>query len=123
MNDSKPTPTTAAYTEMTQTGRAVLYLADETPFSRGPLRWNVDYNRQPDRDLVVTDAHNETRFPVMGRRYSWHNFAGRNGRVDFWFYGPDEHGQRRALWHGYQIGDNNTIAHCRRTNRRFTMAV
>lgn len=42
--------------------------------------------------------------PVYYSRSSWHNFAGKNGRTDFWctFQGKK--------YHGVQIGHNSQIA-------------
>ena len=37
---------------------------------------------------------------VYGVRYSWHNFAGKNGRRDFWLSYAGEN------YHGVNIGDN-----------------
>ena len=47
----------------------------------------------------------------IGCRYrtSYHNFAGKNGRTDVWFCGPDGH-----TWHGVNIG-NHQIVRCKRT--------
>lgn len=44
---------------------------------------------------------------------SWHNFAGRNGRTDVWFTGPDG-----GYWHGVNIGDNQIVRCTRRKSRR-----
>ena len=75
---------------MVETGKATLYL---------------DRTRSE-----VTDWPGMLRFHAMGFSASWHNMAGKNGRVDFYFRGPDG-----FVWHGYQIGNFNEIAHCRRT--------
>lgn len=104
--------------EMISTGRAMLYLVDETPRERAPRPHSANYNNLPWRDLAVTDWPGTLRYKVGGRRYSWHNFAGANGRVDFWFIRPDENGADVAVWHGYQIGNYNQIAHCKRTKER-----
>ena len=40
-----------------------------------------------------------------------HNMAGK--RYDYWFKGPDG-----FIWHGYTIGDNTQIAHCKRTKEK-----
>lgn len=60
----------------------------------------------------VTNWPGTLRLPVYGVRYSFHNLAGRNGRRDFWFHGPDG-----FVWHGVNIGDND-LARCRRTKEK-----
>lgn len=40
------------------------------------------------------------KFKVGVVKKSWHNFAGKDGRIDFWFSGPDG-----KTWHGVCIGD------------------
>lgn len=47
-------------------------------------------------------------WPVSFSKTSWHNMAGRDGRTDVWFTGPDGRN-----WHGVNIGDNQ-ICRCRR---------
>lgn len=71
--------------------------------SRGlPLYWTGD---------EVTDWPGRLRFPLFpARRKSRHNIGGT--RTDFWFRGPDGH-----IWHGYHIGHQTQIAHCRRTQQ------
>lgn len=61
----------------------------------------------------VTNWPGTLKFAVYGVRKSWHNFAGHNGRRDFWFYGPDG-----FVWHGVNIGDND-LARCRRTKEQW----
>lgn len=68
------------------------------------------------RTCTVTDWDDSVSFPCGAPRRSWHNIGGE--RIDFWFVGPDERGDMVAIWHGYQIGDFNTIAHCARTKGR-----
>lgn len=55
----------------------------------------------------VTDWAGELSFNVLEQRKSKHNFAG--VRYDYWF--KDRMG---SLWHGYTVGNNTEIAHCRR---------
>jgi hypothetical protein len=74
---------------MRETGKAVLYLTDHE----------------------VTNWPGTLRFPVLERRRSYHNMAGRNGRTDVWF--KDEQGNR---WHGVNIGDSQVLR-CRRVAR------
>lgn len=49
------------------------------------------------------------RISVSYIRKSWHNFAGKDGRTDFWLF---YNGQK---YHGVQIGHNNDCATIRRT--------
>ena len=44
------------------------------------------------------------KLPVNDTLKSWHNFAGKNGRTDFWLWFE---GKR---YHGVQIGHNNECA-------------
>lgn len=46
--------------------------------------------------------------PVRYYRFSWHNFAGRNGRMDFWLTFEGQN------YHGFQIGYNSQIATIKR---------
>lgn len=60
----------------------------------------------------VTDWPGHLRFKLYPwRRVSRHNWG--LLRTDFWFNGPDG-----FVWHGFQIGENTQIAHCRRTKER-----
>ena len=47
--------------------------------------------------------------PVFYTRKSWHNFAGRDGRTDFWLTYNGKN------YHGVQIGHNNECATIRKT--------
>lgn len=78
---------------MIDTGKATLY-----------------HVKRDDGKWAVTDWPGRLSFPVLGQKKSWHNIGRK--RVDLWFVGPDDH-----IWHGYQIGDWNQIAHCKRTKR------
>lgn len=71
--------------EMRETGRIVLYFSGDK----------------------VTNWPGTLQLPVYGVRHSWHNFAGRNGRTDFYFraFGRE--------WHGVNIGRDNQIARCK----------
>lgn len=77
---------------MDATGRATMYISKDDSGA-----W------------VVTDWPGMLSYPAYGVRTSWHNIAGKNGRVDFWFR---DHAGRK--WHGYQIGTYNQVAHCKR---------
>jgi hypothetical protein len=55
----------------------------------------------------VTNWPGTLSFNVYGVRKSRHNFGG--NRFDFWFNFDN------SVWHGYQIGNFNEIAHVRRT--------
>ena len=48
---------------------------------------------------------------VYYTRQSWHNFAGKNGRTDFWFLFEGQN-----YW-GVQIGNNNQIARVKRVKK------
>lgn len=58
---------------------------------------------------AVVNWPSSLEFPVYGVRKSWHNFAGRDGRRDCWFNGPDGH-----VWHFVSIGDMD-LGRARRT--------
>lgn len=58
---------------------------------------------------AVTNWPGSLSFPVWHVRKSWHNFAGRDGRRDCWFNGPDGH-----VWHFVSIGDMD-LGRARRT--------
>lgn len=51
------------------------------------------------------------RIPVLNVKHSFHNFAGRNGRADFWFIFDG------SVWHGVNIGHGQN-ARVRRTKER-----
>lgn len=74
--------------EMQKTGKATLYFTG----------------------TEVTNWPGSLRFSVEGVVKSRHNMA--QFRYDFWFnaFGME--------WHGYKIGDNTQIAHCKQTNRK-----
>lgn len=76
---------------MIATGRATLYLSGN---------WS-------DRTSVVTNWPGSLSFRASYQKTGRHNIAGK--RYDVWFTGPDG-----KHWHGYQVGDNTQICHCRR---------
>lgn len=78
---------------MRATGRATLYLSKDAD------GWRVG------------NWPGTLRIPVYRVQSSWHNFAGNNGRRDFWFTVDGD------TWHGVNIGDSQ-IAHCRRVQER-----
>lgn len=80
--------------DMESTGRAVLYL------SEGGTKAN------PLAPFHVGNFPGTLEFPVYGVTKSFHNFAGVDGRRDFYFraFGRE--------WHGVNIGDNQ-IARCK----------
>ena len=49
------------------------------------------------------------KIPVLYSRKSYHNFAGRNGRTDFWLK------YKGNNYHGINIGKDNEIATIRKT--------
>lgn len=86
--------------EMTESGRAVLYLVHTTD---GPETFGA---------YEVTNWPGSLRFKCAGGiRRGRHNRAG--VRYDASFIGPDGY-----WWHATQYGDNTQIAHCRRTKER-----
>lgn len=58
--------------------------------------------------LFVTNWPGTMKLPCHYRKKSRHNFG--TTRSDFWFRTP----KNRHLFWGYQIGDNNQIAHIQR---------
>lgn len=83
--------------EMTETGRAFLYVVDRQDTSHAP-----DY---------VTDWPGTLRFRVTQWSKGRHNRAGT--RLDVWFTGPD--GKK---WHGWRAGDNGNYIRCKRLKRQ-----
>jgi hypothetical protein len=75
--------------DMATTGKAILYYDDAK--------------------TVVTDFTGKLWIPIFRRKTSIHNMA--RVRYDYWFsfYG--------YVWHGYTIGDNTSIAHCKQTKK------
>ena len=66
----------------------------------------------------VTNWPGSLSFPLFGggprrSKTNWNLW-----RSDFWFAGPDGH-----IWHGYQIGENSQIAHCKRTSKKWRRIV
>jgi len=59
----------------------------------------------------VTNWPGTLAFKVVSRKSSWHNFAGKNGRTDFWFVVDGYY------WHGVNIGDNQ-LARCKKTKQK-----
>jgi hypothetical protein len=62
------------------------------------------YTRDIDGKAHVGTWDGSFNWPVSYQRSSWHNMAGKNGRTDFWFTGPDG-----KQWHGVNIGDNQIV--------------
>lgn len=58
---------------------------------------------------AVVNWPSSLEFAVYHVRKSWHNFAGKDGRRDCWFNGPDGH-----VWHFCSIG-NMDLGRARRT--------
>lgn len=75
---------------MERDGKSVLYLSE-----RSPLQWEI------------SNWPGTLRFNASVST-SWHNFAGRNGRRDAWFMGPDG-----KQWHAVSIGWRQ-VARCKR---------
>lgn len=74
---------------------------------------DTDFMRKYGEAVLYFDGAKITNWPgslvfqPTSIRKSRHNFGG--WRYDFWFWFEN------TLWHGYQIGDMNQIAHCKRT--------
>lgn len=58
---------------------------------------------------TITNWPGTLVFGLVDRKVSDHNMAGKNGRTDVWFIGPDG-----STWHGVNIGDHQ-ILRCKRT--------
>ena len=70
------------------------------------------------KDGRVTNWPGSLSFPIFAGSPSRSNTNWGLWRSDFWFAGPDGH-----IWHGYQIGENSQIAHCKRTKRKWRRIV
>lgn len=77
----------AEWTAMLKHGAGVLYLTKGTD----GITW------------YASDWPSVHKVPIRGRRTSFHNMAGRNGRTDVWFHLDG------AEWHGVNIGDNQIL--------------
>lgn len=66
----------------------------------------------------VTNWPGSLSFPIFAGNPSRSKTNWGLWRSDFWFAGPDG-----FIWHGYQIGHNNEIAHCKRTKRKWRRVV
>jgi hypothetical protein len=60
-------------------------------------------------DGYVTNWPSTLKLKVQYTKESRHNFGGK--RIDFWFNFDG------FIWHGYQIGQYNEIAHCKQTKQ------
>ncbi len=63
-------------------------------------------------DFRVSNWPGSLSFKADCYRTSFHNMAGKNGRTDVWFTGPDG-----FTWHGVNIGDHQ-ILRCERTRTK-----
>ena len=62
------------------------------------------YVKGEDQKWYFTNWPGTLKLPVYYHKTSWHNFAGEDGRTDFWLkYNGNE-------YHGVQIGHNSQIA-------------
>lgn len=57
----------------------------------------------------VTNWPGSLKLRVRYQKSSWHNMAGKDGRTDCWFTGPDG-----KEWHGTSIGKDNQVLRCKR---------
>jgi hypothetical protein len=85
--------------QMIEDGRITLYL------SGPPILAD-----RPKNEWKVSNWPGTLSFPIGPRKSSLHNWGLQ--RWDFWFKGPDE-----FIWHGYSIGANTQICHCKRTKQ------
>ena len=82
---------------MARTGQVKLYLVLDMEYGWKLTNWPATLQFQLLRIGGSVDQF----------RASQHNMG--VIRRDFWFYGPE-----KRMWHGYQIGENTQLAHCRR---------
>jgi hypothetical protein len=80
--------------QMRETGKAVLYLSHEV---KGESKIHYAGNWPGTLKIRIGGAI----------KYSWHNFAGKDGRRDVWFKFDG------SWWHGVNIGDNDLLR-CKR---------
>jgi hypothetical protein len=78
-----------------KTGKALLYLYRDRTQSYSVGTWDGTY-----------------KFPCLKGKTSWHNFAGKDGRLDLWIKIKDQ------CWHGVNIGDNDIVYAKRIKSRR-----
>ena len=83
--------------QMIRDGRMQLYLSQDKEAQKGTMTI-----------YKVTNWPGSLEFKVPFAKEGKHNFA--RTRTDFWFRGPDD-----FIWHGFQIGNNNQVAYCKRT--------
>jgi hypothetical protein len=82
-----------------ETGKGLLYISKTVHESRMVTYKVTTWNGTVIRDNV----------PV---KHSWHNFAGRDGRLDVWFTFDG------SQWHGVNIGDSQILRVKRNKKRR-----
>lgn len=87
--------------DMSATGKGMLYLTGAPAQGVGAFG----------QRFTVSDWPGSFKFDVYGLKHSHHNFAGANGRRDFYF---DYEGR---VWHGVNIGDMD-CARVYRTKRK-----
>jgi hypothetical protein len=58
---------------------------------------------------IVTDFYRTVSFKVLHSRVGLHNLAG--VRYDYWFI------FNGYVWHGYTVGNNTMVAHCKQTKQ------
>ncbi len=91
---------------MVNTGKATLYLVKR----ENPNHATVGMVNRSAHKWYVTNWPSSLEFQCTGITKGRHNMAG--SRYDCWFCGPDG-----FVWHGYQIGENTQICHCKRTKQ------
>ena len=75
------------------------------------------YLTQRGNRWAVSNWPGSLSFNVLHVKKSWHNFAGKDGRRDCWFNGPDGH-----VWHFVSIGDMDA-GRARRTKEIWSKTV
>jgi len=70
------------------------------------------FSKNKDGKYHFTNWPGTFTLPVFYTRKSWHNFAGKDGRTDFWIK------YNGAEYHGVQIGHNNECATIRKTKNK-----
>lgn len=68
-------------------------------------------SKNKDGKFVFTNWPGSFVIPVYSFRYSWHNFAGKNGRLDFWLNFEGN------TFHGVNIGKSNQCATIKKTKK------
>jgi Zn finger protein HypA/HybF involved in hydrogenase expression len=93
---------------MNEMGKATLFLVEEHPVVDSA---GFDFSKQ----YHVVNWNHTLKFKVYSVSLSIHNFG--LLRTDVWFVFNGH------VWHGYSIGDNTQLCHCKRTKKKAPMKV